>query len=471
MRSAALALALALGVAATAAAQPPVPQHALDGAAALRDRALEESRAYATVSSLVTEVGPRFAGSDGDRAAVAWALRLLRDVGLENVRAEPVEVPQWVRGDIEVAITGPYPQSLVAVALGGSIGTPDDGIEAPVVRVADIAELQAMDAADVAGKIVFFDKRMERRVDGAGYGQTVPARTQGPSEAALLGAVGVVIRSVGTSDERVAHTGGTRYRDGVVKLPAAAISNPDADTLARQIATGRPVTLRMRLTSRELPPARSANVIGELPGRGARRGEIVLIAAHLDSWDITPGAHDDAAGVAIVSEVARLLAAERRRPDGRTLRVVLFANEEFGLSGARAYAESHADELERHAIGIEADAGAGRVWALRSGVSETALPAIAAIHAVVEPLGIEQLGNDGTGGADLSPLRALGVPTMDLRHDMSGYFDVHHTPNDTLAKIDREQLDQSVAAYAAFTYAALYGGVEFGRHPGAKNED
>lgn len=461
----------ALGIAAAAAAQPPLPQRVLDGAAAARDRALEESRAYDVLSSLLTEVGPRFAGSDGDSAAVAWALRALREAGLENVRAEPVTVPRWVRGEIDVEVTGPFPQPLVAVALGGSVGTPEDGVEAPVVMVADLDELKALDPADVAGKIVFFNKRMERREDGAGYGQTVPARVQGPSEAARLGAVGVVIRSVGTSDERVAHTGATRYREDVARVPAASLSNPDADTLARQLATGRQVTLRMRLTARELPPTRSANVIGELPGRGAARDEIVLLGAHLDSWDITPGAHDDGAGVAIVTEVARLLAAERRRPEGRTLRVVLFANEEFGLSGARAYAEQHADGPARHAVGIEADAGAGRVWAMRSGVAESALPAVAAMHAVIGPLGVELQGNEGTGGADLSPMRALGMPTMDLRHDMRVYFDVHHTANDTLAKVDREQLDQSVAAYAAFVYAALYGGVDFGRHPGVSDED
>lgn len=453
-----------------AAAQAPLSDAVIDGAAAVRDRALEENRAHATLSALLTEVGPRFAGTHGDQAAIGWALRALRDAGLDNVRAEPVEVPRWVRGHIAVEITAPFPQSLVAVALGGSVGTPDGGIEAPVLMVADLDELRSLSENAVAGKIVFFNKRMERREDGAGYGQTVPARTQGPSEAAARGAVGVVIRSVGTSDERVAHTGATRYKEGVAKIPAASLSNPDADTLERQLATGRQVTLTIDIGARELSPGRSANVIGELRGRGPRADEIVLLGAHLDSWDITPGAHDDAAGVAIVTEVARLLAAERRRPAGRTIRVVLFANEEFGLSGARAYADAREDEIARHAIAIEADAGGGRVWGMRSGVAETALPATEQIHALLAPLGIERLGNDGTGGADLTLVRKAGVPTMDLRHDMSVYFDVHHTMNDTLSKIDPDELTQSVAAYAAFTYAATYGDVDFGRHPGVADE-
>lgn len=464
-------LAAALFAAGTAVAAPgPMPGAVLDGAAAVRDRALENNRAHATLTELLTEVGPRFAGTPGDQVAVAWALRALRDAGLENVRAESVEVPRWVRGHIEVEITAPYPQRLVALALGGSVGTQDGGIEAPVLMVADLEELRSLPEATVAGKIVFFNKRMERREDGAGYGQTVPARSQGPSEAAARGAVGVVIRSVGTSDERVAHTGGTRYKAGVAKIPAASLSNPDADTLARQLTTGRQVTLSMDIGARELSPGRSANVIGELRGRGPRADEIVLLGAHLDSWDITPGANDDGAGVAIVTEVARLLAAERRRPAGRTIRVVLFANEEFGLSGARAYAAARDGEIARHAVAIEADAGAGRVWGLRSGVAESALPAIEQIHAVLAPLGIERLGNDGTGGADLTPVREVGVPTMDLRHDMRVYFDVHHTINDTLSKIDPEALTQSVAAYAAFTYAAAYGDVDFGRHPGLSDE-
>ncbi|MFN2301685.1 MAG: M28 family peptidase, partial [Gammaproteobacteria bacterium] len=303
---------LLLGASTTVYAQ--APDAVIEAAASMRDRALEENRAYDTLTSLLTEVGPRFAGTPGDAAAVAWALRTLRDAGLHNVRAEPVEVPRWVRGEVEVEITGPFPQPLVALALGGSVGTPDEGIEAPVLMVTDPDALRALPESEVAGKIVFYNRRMEREQDGTGYGRTVRNRGEGAAVAAQRGAVGVVIRSVGTSNARVAHTGSMRYQDAIAQIPAAAISNPDADTLQRQVDSGRQVTLRMHLTSRMLGTARSANVVGEIPGRGPRANEIVLLGAHLDSWDITPGAHDDGAGVAIVIEAARMIGAQRRNP-------------------------------------------------------------------------------------------------------------------------------------------------------------
>jgi carboxypeptidase Q len=460
-------LVLVCGIApALAMAQAPVvPEAVLTTAAELRDAALESNGAYDMVSSLVTEVGPRFAGTSGDAASVAWAMRTMREAGLQNVRTEPVEVPRWVRGDIEVSVTGPFPQGMVAVALGGSVGTPAEGVEAPVVMVHDIEELRAMPDDEVSGKIVFFSRRMERLQDGSDYGRTVANRTQGPVEAARRGAVGVVIRSVGTSNARIAHTGVTRYDDEVTKIPAVAVSNPDADMLERQLATGRTVTLYMQLSARRLSPGRSANVIAEVPGRGSGADEVVILGAHLDSWDITPGAHDDAAGVAIVVEAARQIAAQRRNPPRRTIRVVLFANEESGLDGARAYAERHSDDVERHVIGLGADAGSGGAWRFDSGVDEAALPVVDALAGLLEPLDIPQGPNTAGGIADLSPLRAAGVPMLDIRQDMRPYFDIHHTINDTLDKVDRAELDRNVAAYVALLYVLAYTDIDFGRHP------
>lgn len=456
--------ALLLAVPLTASADA-VSQSVLDAAAAARDRAAAENQAYETVASLLTEVGPRFAGSSGDGAAVAWAMRTMRDAGFRNVRAEPVEVPQWVRGDVAVSITGPFPQSLVAVALGGSIGTPVGGIEAPVLEVHDLEALRALTAEDVSGRIVFLSRRMERLQDGSDYGRTVPNRSQGPVEAARRGAVAVVIRSVGTSDERVAHTGGTRYDDEVQRIPAVSISNPDADLLQRQLASGRPVTVSIELSSRHLPPATSANVIGEIPGRGAAANEIVVLGAHLDSWDITPGAHDDGAGVAIVLEAARQIAQQRGNAPRRTIRVVLYANEEFGLSGARSYAERHAADIGRHVIGLGADGGTGGPWRFDSGVDDSALPVIEALAGLLAPLDIPYNENTATGIADFIPLREAGMPVLDVRQDMRPYFDIHHTINDTLDKIDRAQLDRNVAAYTALLYVLAYGDHDFGRHP------
>ena len=433
----------------------------LAAAAALRDRALAGTSAYEHVTSLTTEVGPRFAGSSGDAAAVRWALSKLGNLGFSRVRTQDVLVPRWVRGTAEVSIVGPSSQTLVATALGGSIGTTEEGIEAPVVEVASLDALTAQPAAPVAGKIVFINQRMERTRDVTGYGDAVRNRAQGASAAGQLGAVGLIIRSVGTSDERVAHTGSLTYRVEAPRIPAFAISNPDADLLARQIKSGKPVKLRLKSTARELPHAWSANVIGEIPGRG-RPEEIVLLGAHLDSWDLGSGALDDAAGVAIVTEAARLI-GKVDRPPARTIRVVLFANEEFGLSGAKEYARLASEQAARHVIAMEADLGAGPVWRIQSQVSAEHVPAIAAIRDALQPLTIELGGNTARGGSDLGPLRALGVPVLELSHDASKYFDVHHTVNDTLAKVDAKALDQTVAAYAVAAYLAATKQGDFGR--------
>ncbi|MGH8496925.1 MAG: M20/M25/M40 family metallo-hydrolase [Gammaproteobacteria bacterium] len=433
----------------------------LAAASELRNSARQGTNAWDIVSSLTTEVGPRSAGSDGDRAAVAWALRTLRELGFANVRAENVEVPRWERGSIEARITEPFPQPLVAVALGGSIGTPEEGIEAPVMQVADIAELESLPPSQVAGKIVFYDKRMTRTRDGSSYGEIVDVRTRGAVVAASKGAVAVAIRSVGTSTARIAHTGAMRYEPGVRAIPSVALSNADADLLGAQIETGQRVALRLMLTARDLPPARSANVIAEVPGADSDAG-IVLLAAHLDSWDLGTGAIDDGAGVAIVVEAARRIAAADV-PLKRTVRVLLTANEEFGLSGAEAYAQARADRISRHVVGLEADFGSGRVWRLQSRVAAEARPLVEAIHEVLEPLDITLGDNETDGGADLSPLRRLGMPVLDLTHDGTHYFDYHHTASDTLDKVDRTDLDQCVAAYAVTAYLAAVAPRDFGR--------
>lgn len=454
-------LALCAVLAPALAAGADWSEQQLATAAALRDRALSGTSAYEHVTSLVTEVGPRSAGSSGDAAAVRWALNKLGSLGFSNVRTQDVLVPHWVRGHAEVTLAGPVPQPLVAVALGGSVGTADDGIEAPVLEVASLDALNALPAATVGGKIVFINERMERTRDGAGYGATVKIRSDGPSAAGQLGAVAVLIRSVGTSDERHAHTGTTRYRVDAPRIPALALSNPDADQLARWLKPGKPVRLRVKSTARELPATWSANVIGEIPG-AERANEFVLLGAHLDSWDLGQGAIDDGAGVAIVVEAARLIGKLDRKP-ARTVRVVLFANEEFGLSGANEYARLVGDEAARHVLAAEADLGAGAVWRVQSLVAPPAVPAIDAIREVLKPLALETGGNDAHGGSDLGPLRALGVPILDLSQDATSYFDVHHTLNDTLAQIDAKTLNQVVAAYAVAAYMAASKDGDFGR--------
>jgi len=438
-----------------------------ENVAALQARAADSPRAYDLVASLTTEVGPRLAGSSGDRAAVAWALTKLRELGFQNVRAESVEVPHWERGQLVAEIVEPFPQKMAAVSLGGSIGTPADGITAPVVAVGDLDELALLKPSQVRNHIVYINNRMTRERDGSGYGPAVRKRGNGAIEAAKLGAVGVVIRSVGTDNNRLGHTGAMRYAEGVKRIPAIALSNPDADILDRQLAAGRKVVFRMNSSARYLPNAMSANVVGEIPGR-EKPEEIVLLAAHLDSWDVGTGAHDDGAGVAIVTAAAKLI-GELRQPPQRTIRVVLYANEEFGLSGAKTYALEHAKELDKHVLAMEADFGAGRVWNFSSKVPEDRLPQIAAIQQLLEPMGIEWVGNNAYGGADIGPIRALGVPVVQPGQDGSLYFDLHHTDNDTLDKIDPVQLNQNVAAYATAAYVAAMVKNTFGRLPVEKS--
>jgi Zn-dependent M28 family amino/carboxypeptidase len=463
LRSLALPLLLPAWLAAQLATAADWSEQDLSAAAALRDRAIAGTAAFDHVSALVTEVGPRFAGSQGDAAAVRWAMNRLASLGFSRVRGQDVLVPHWARGTCEVSITAPSPQPLVAVALGGSIGTAEEGIEAQVLEVASLEALNALTAEKVTGKIVFINERMERTRDVSGYVATVKNRAEGPSAAGHLGAVALVIRSVGTSDDRIAHTGALNYKVDAPRIPAFAVSNPDADLLARQVAAGKPVRMRLRSTSRELPPVWSANVIGEIPGR-ERAGEIVLLGAHLDSWDLAQGAVDDGAGVAIVIEAARLISKLERRP-ARTIRVVLFANEEFGLSGAREYARLAGPEAEKHVLAMEADFGSGAVWRMQSLVAPTALGAIRTIGEALAPLSVEPGENTAHGGSDIGPLRALGVPLLDLGQDGTSYFDVHHTVNDTLLKVDAKSLDQAVAAYAVSAYLAATKTGDFGRVP------
>lgn len=443
----------------------PLPDTVLATAASLRESALQGTGAFDIVRSLTTEVGPRPAGSDGDRRAVAWGLRTMKELGFQNVRAEKVTVPHWDIGTADGWITAPWPQPVVLIALGGSVGTPEAGIEAPVVEVPSVEDLEKTDAEKIRGRIVFINKRMERQKDGSGYGAAVGGRGRGASAGAKLGAVAVLIRSVGTDNNRTPHTGAMRYEDGVPHIPAAALSNPDADLLAAQIASGKPVTFRLHLGSRHLPEAESANVIGEIPGR-EKPEEVVLLGCHLDSWHLGTGAVDDGAGCAIVMEAARRIGALPQRPR-RTIRVVLFANEEFGLSGARAYAQEHAAELPRHVLAGESDFGSGKVWRISTRVAPETLPAVEQIANVLAPLGIDRGNNEAGGGADISPMAPARVPVLSLNQDGTNYFDWHHTANDTLDKIDPKDLDQNVAAWAVAVYAAAEMQGDFGRAPEA----
>jgi carboxypeptidase Q len=433
----------------------------IETARALRDEALAGSGAYEIVTSLTTEVGPRPAGSAADRAAVGWAEDKFAELGLAGIRRQPVPVPHWERGTLEARTTAPFPQPLVAAALGGSIGTPERGIEADVVRFETLEALRAASRADVEGRIVFLSQPTQRATDPSGYAATVYNRVAGPSVAGALGASALVIRSVGTTRHRIAHTGALAYTVNAPKIPAAALSNPDADLLERMLRTGRPVKLFLKMTCRDLPYEASSNVIAEVPGTDLAE-EIVLLAAHLDSWDLGTGAIDDGAGVAIVMATAALIRKSGLRPR-RTIRVVLFASEEYQLAGAGAYARLPPAEIARHAVALEADSGGDRALALASQVPEDKLALVEEIAAVLAPLGIERGATTTRGGADIFALMRQGVPALQIAQDWSRYLDAHHSPDDTLDRIDREQIDQVVAAYAATAFLAAQAEGGFGR--------
>jgi hypothetical protein len=456
-----LATCVFAGVAARASVAGALSAADIATAGTLRDRALAGTGAYDIVASLTTEVGPRPAGSAGDKAAVAWAQRKLAELGLQDVHLQPVLVPHWERGSIEARITAPYPQPVVATALGGSIGTAEAGLEAEVVQFETLDELRQAPREQVEGRIVYLGQRTRRDATWAGYREAVTRRLAGPSVAAGLGARALVIRSVGTSYARVAHTGALSYSISAPKIPAAALSNPDADLLERMLAKGQPVRMFLKMSARDLPYEPSANVIAEVPGTDLK-DEIVLIGAHLDSWDLGTGAIDDGAGVAVAAEVASLLARSGVKTR-RTVRVVLFASEEYTLAGGGAYARLPDREIARHVLLLEADAGSGLAMALRSRVPEDRLELVGEIAAVLAPLGISRGDNAALGGADIYQTMARGVPALSIEQDVSDYLDAHHSPNDNLDKVDRRTLDQVVAAYVVTAYLAAQAEGGFGR--------
>jgi len=463
-----VALGAGLGLAGEPGGAPELPAKLGETVVLLQRQIAAGSRAFEHVASLTTEVGPRLAGSDGDRRAVEWALGKLRELGFANVHAEPVTVPRWIRGDAAAEILAPWPQPLVLAALGGSVGTPQVGLAGEVVEAANVAALEALPDETVRGRIVFLSERMRRAIDGAGYGKTVPNRAGGAVAAAKKGAIALIIRSVGTDSHRFPHTGSLHYAAEVPRIPAAALANPDADLLAAQVASGRPVRLALRLGCRDAGEAESANVLGEMVGRD-RPQEVVVLGAHLDSWDLGTGALDDGAGMGVVIEAARQIARLAERPS-RTLRVVLFANEEYGLSGAKGYLAAHAGELDRHVAALESDLGSGRIHRFRAHVAPADAGWVPALHRLLVPLGIPFDESPAGGGADIGQLRKAGVAVFDLSPDASDYFDFHHTADDTLDKVDRAALDQAVAAHATLALALADLPVKLARVPVPEEE-
>lgn len=421
-----------------------------DPASRILGAALSSNRAYETLSYLTDRIGPRLSGSARLERAVAWAEAELRRYGLDRVWTEPVRVPHWVRGVETGRIVSPVEHPLALTALGMSEPTPAAGITGEVVEVAGFEELRAL-GEKAKGKIVLFNRPIvPNGGEERGYGSAAGLRYRGAVEAAKQGAVGMLIRSLGTASYRLPHTGGMAYEDGVPRIPAAAIAAEDADLIHRLLAAGETVRVNYVLGCRTLPDADSANVLGEIRGR-EKPEEIVLVGAHLDSWDLGTGALDDGAGVAMVMETMRLFRSVGIVPR-RTVRAVLFTNEENGLRGGRAYAETHREELNRHVAAIECDSGAARPIGIGVSAGEGGLDMIRKIAARLAVLGADEVVAGG-GGADIGPLAAAGVPLLSLRQDGTRYFDYHHTAADTLDKVDPKELALNVAALGVLVWS------------------
>ena len=428
----------------------PIADHYRDIAGKIIGAALANQAAYEKLTFLADRIGHRLSGSKALEQAIDWAARELRRDGHEQVAKHKVMVPHWERGSESAHIVAPARHSLRLLGLGGTVGTPNVGVTGEVVVVQSFDELKEK-APQVKGRIVLFNARMPAydRHKGAGYGETVRYRTQGPSEAAKLGAVASLVRSVTAFSMRTPHTGTLRYAPGIRKIPAAAISTEDADLIARLTKSGQTVRVNLKLGARWHADKASANVIAELRGN-TTPSEVVVIGAHIDSWDVGQGAHDDGAGCVIVMQALTVLRHLGLIPK-RTIRVVLFTNEENGLRGAMAYAERNKATLGAHVMALEADTGgfAPRGWRVNG--SPTVLKNIRDLLTLAEALGAME-AKTGYAGADIGPLTKAGVPGLGLWMETKHYFDYHHTEADTLDKVNPKDLAKDVALVALTAY-------------------
>jgi carboxypeptidase Q len=435
------------------AQQPPAPLPPVSPQVSdLRDAALQDEIAYDIVEGLTTEVGQRMAGTEAEARGRDWAVRKLKSLGFSNVGVEPFDMPIWTRGPESAEILAPFPQKLVVAALGNSASTPPAGITGEVVGFDTLADLEAAPDAAVRGKIVFVSHAMPRSQDGSGYGFFGGPRREGPSIASRKGAIAIVIRSIGTDYHRNPHTGVMMFAQGVKPIPAGALTLPDAEQLQRILRRGEPVTMRLTLVS-QTGQGQSGNVIAEVPGRDPKLPPI-LVSGHLDSWDQGTGAIDDAAGIAIAAAAAKRI-LDTGRPL-RTIRIVWFGAEEPGLFGGRSYQAKH---TEPHYAMAESDFGTGRVWRINSKLGKEREVEARTLQAALAPLGIVPGKLDAADGSDIGPMLEAGAPGVELTQDGTYYFDIHHTPDDTLDKVDPEALRQNVAAWTAML-AVLSGGIE-----------
>jgi carboxypeptidase Q len=441
---------LCIAIVASTSLTPPAhraqPQVWLDvyrePAARLVAEALSNHFAWERLALLGDTFGHRLSGSRALEHAIKWAVAEMRKDELENVRADPVKVPHWVRGEESAETVAPHRSSLAMLGLGNSVGTPPGGVEGDIVVVRSFAELES--AGDrVRGRIVLFN------VPYTSYSETVHYRSSGPSRAGALGAVAALVRSVGPPGLRTPHTGALRYTDGQPRIPAAAIAVEDADRLQRMQNRGTTVRVRLKMDAKFLPDADSANVVAEIRGR-ERPNEVVVVGGHFDSWDVGTGASDDGGGCVVTWEALRLMKKLNLRPR-RTVRVVLFTNEENGLAGAQAYLEKYRAELHNHVLMLESDSGVFRPTGFGFTGSSSARATIQQVATLLRGIGADAIGPAG-GGADIGPsVDFARIPAMSLDSD-GNYFLIHHTEADTVDKIDPADMAKAAAAIAVVAY-------------------
>lgn len=437
------ALLLIAALAASPAAQTSWLEPYRANAGKLIAAANADQFAWDRLAELTDTYGQRLSGSDNLNRAIAWAVETMKKDGLDNVYTERVMIPRWVRGAESLEIVNPPRHVIPMLGLGGSIATPPGGIEADVMVVTSGDELVKR-STEVKGRIVLFN------VPYTNYGETVAYRSGGASMAARHGAVAMLVRAVGPMGHRTPHTGGMSYAGDVAKVPAAAIPVEDAQRIHRLVNRGIPVRVRLTMEAKFEPDVESFNVVGELRGT-AKPQEIVLVGCHFDSWDPGTGASDDAVGCIVTWEAARLMKKLNIRPR-RTVRVVLFTNEENGLRGGNAYRDAHAEEAANHVFALESDSGVFAPARLGFSGSDAARKIISEIATLLVPIGMQDVVPGG-GGADIGPIAALGkVPMMAYAGDPTRYFTIHHTPADTVDRIDPQEVSKAAAAIATMVY-------------------
>jgi carboxypeptidase Q len=415
-----------------------------DAAARIIGAALTSDHAYARLAHLTDHIGNRISGSQNLERAIAWAITEMKRDGLDNVRTEKVMVPHWVRGEESLEMLAPVPRKLQMLGLGNSVGTPAEGITAEAVVVRSFAELDRL-GEQVRGKIVVYNAPF------VNYGATVEYRLRGASRAARYGAVAALVRSITPVSLQTPHTGAMNYDPEQPKIPVAAVTIEVAQFLQRMNDRGDHPRLKLKMEAKFLPDAESANVIAEIKG-SEKPDEVIVIGGHFDSWDVGQGAHDDGGGCIVAWETVRLLKELGLRPR-RTIRVVLWTNEENGLRGGTAYHDAHKAEIAKHILAIESDSGVYRPEGF--GLVDTAPLQVRSnlleIAKLLSGIGADQIAADG-GGADISPMMHDGVPGASLDVDGTHYFDIHHTHADTLDKVNPRELALCVATMAVMAY-------------------